>query len=66
MAMYSDGNGGLVGTVPTIKDAKLAAYKTAAWAQANGYRPYVLTFHPDSVTLSCPGLATMTFKVKVY
>jgi len=64
LAMQSDGNGGLVGYVPTMADAKVCAYKTAAWAQANGYRPYVLTFHPDSVTLSCPGLATMTFKVE--
>jgi len=47
-----------------MADAKVCAYKTAAWAQANGYRPFVMTFGPDAVTLSCPGLATMTFKVE--
>jgi len=63
-AMEFDGNGGLVGYAPTMTDAKRAAYQTAAWALAHGYGPYVMTFAPDSVTLACPGLATLTFKVK--
>jgi len=62
--MHPDHNGGLVGYVPTMAEAKLAAYKTAAWAQAHGYGPYVMTFDLGSVTLACPGLATLTFKVK--
>jgi hypothetical protein len=64
MAMQSDGKGGLVGTVATMAEAKLAAYKTAAWALAHGYGPYVLYFGPDSVRFSCPGLADMTFEVR--
>jgi hypothetical protein len=63
MAMEWDDQG-LVGYVPTMAQAKLAAYKTAAWARAHGYGPHVLTIHLNSVTLSCPGLATMTFKVE--
>ena len=46
LAMH-DVNGELVGYVPTMADAKVCAYKTAAWAQANGYRPYTLTFHAE-------------------
>ena len=64
LAMHPDGNGDLVGYVPTMAEAKLAAYKTAAWALANGYRHYVMTFGPDAVTLSCPNLATMVFRVE--
>jgi hypothetical protein len=63
LAMAPDEQGNLVGHVPTITDAKVAAYKTAAWAQAHGYGPYVMTFDLNSVTLACPGLATMTWKV---
>ena len=60
-AMEFDDNGDLVGYVPTMADAKRAAYQTAAWALANGYGPYVLSFGPDSVKFSCPGLSTMVF-----
>lgn len=64
LAMESDGNGGLVGHVPTMADAKLCAYKTAAWAVNHGYGPYFMAFGPDSVSVSCPGLATMTYKAE--
>jgi hypothetical protein len=62
-AMEFDDDGGLVGYVSTMAEAKAQAYKTAAWALAHGYGPYVLTIGLDSVKFSCPGLSDMTFKV---
>jgi hypothetical protein len=63
MAMEPDNDGGFVIHVASMAEAKLEAYKTAAWALAHGYAPYVMSFTPNSVKLTCPGLADMTFKI---
>jgi hypothetical protein len=63
IATEYDNDGGFVIHVASMAEAKLEAYKTAAWALAHGYAPYVMSFAPDSVKLTCPGLANMTFKI---
>ena len=47
-----------------MADAKLRAYKTAAWSVMHGYGPYSITMGTDYVMVSCPGLATMTYKAE--
>jgi hypothetical protein len=62
--MEHNNDGVFVVYVASMAEAKLEDYKTAAWASAHGYTPYVMHFAPDSIRLSCPGLASMTFKIK--
>jgi len=61
--MDEDDKGGFIIYTKSLAEAKIKAYKTVVWALAHGYGPYSMSFGPDSVRFSCPGLADMTFKV---